>query len=390
MGAYFKSHEMDMIRPRLYGDVERWQQVLDQIRNRSKILGDNEDVLFLENLLKDIPVEQLTTEDKIQADRRVRGLTYQLKEHKEKYKKLIDSYDDLQSIYDASLAFENIKTPKEIKIIEKDKRQSVIFLQASDWHVEERVEKINVNGLNEYNPTIARKRVEILSNNTVALIKKESSFSNISDIVIHLGGDFINGWIHEENRETNTMSPIEATDFATELLIQYLTVIQKTGIPLTIVCNVGNHGRFTNKMRFSNIIQTNFETLLFSTIIRHFGNDINVVMAGSNVAYHTVLGEDVRFYHGHEIRYSNGVGGLSIPLNKWEHKQDQTRFCHFNFMGHYHQCSMPNSKTVLNGSLVGYNAYAQAFGFSYEPPQQSMIVRHAEFGWTSFNKVLAV
>ena len=381
---------MDMIRPRFYGDIKRWAAVFEQIKNRSEIQGDNKDLDFLENILKDIPVEQLTTEDKIQTDRRVRKLNYELKEHRVKYKKLLDQYDDLQSIYDASLAFENIKAPQKISITQKDKKQSVIFLQASDWHVEERVEKANTSGLNEYNPTIVRKRVDVLSNNTVSLINKEKQFSNPSDIVVHLGGDFINGWIHDENKETNTMSPIEATQFATEMLIKYLTVIIDCGIPVTVVCNVGNHGRFTHNMRFSNIIQTNFETLLYSNIFRHFGGDITGIMAGSNLAFHSVFGENIRFFHGHEVRYSNGVGGLSIPLNKWEHKQDQTRFCAFNFMGHYHQCSMPNQKTVLNGSLVGYNAYAQAYGFPYEPPQQSMIVRHAEYGWTSFNKVLAV
>ena len=52
---------------------------------------------------------------------------------------------------------------------------------------------------------------------------------------------------------------------------------------------------------------------------------------------------NLRLYHGHQIKYSDGVGGLTIPLNKWQAKQDQIVRADFNLMGHYHMgpCRTP-------------------------------------------------
>lgn len=167
---------------------------------------------------------------------------------------------------------------------------------------------------------------------------------------------------------------------AQELLIGSLdTIISQSQIPeVIIVYNVGNHGRFTKKYRYSNEAQTNFETIVYSNVIKQLQDftdtRIQHVFTRSPIIEIEHLGQWLRFFHGHQVRYSDGVGGLTIPLNKKEAKWDQNKMCKFNFMCHYHQCYLPNSRTGLNGSLVGYNGYALFHGFRFEPPKQNYLV----------------
>lgn len=375
------------IRPRFYGDSERWYSALEKIRSYSIEVGDNKDLEFLESLLSGT-YERLNTDEKIQLDTNIVKWRVRYNDLSNKYKSLCINYDDLLDKHEILLSLQGHRQLTPFNISDNTKDSAIGFVQWSDWHVGETVTLEVTNGLNEYNPTIARKRVENLVNNTIKLIHKEKEHSDLEGIVIHLGGDFINGWIHEENQETNSLTPIEEIMFVSELLESALeTILHNVSIPIKCVCSVGNHGRITKKFRFGSEAQTSFEMFLYSNLAKMFKDRIEFAVATSAIHYETFLGQKVRFIHGHQVRYMDGVGGLTIPLNKRQARWNATMKSDFNFMGHYHTVSMPNSKTVLNGSLVGYNGMAQFFGFEYEPPQQSFILYHSKYGWTGFHKI---
>ena len=49
------------------------------------------------------------------------------------------------------------------------------------------------------------------------------------------------------------------------------------------------------------------------------------------------------------------------------------------FIGHFHSCtSIPNA--VVNGSIIGYNAYALSNGMPYEEPAQMYEVHDTKMG----------
>ena len=74
-----------------------------------------------------------------------------------------------------------------------------------------------VNGMNEFNLEIAEQRIDKLWNKAMQLLESSRSFySNLDDVVLWLGGDLINGYIHEENLETNSLGPAEAIGFVQE------------------------------------------------------------------------------------------------------------------------------------------------------------------------------
>ncbi|WP_216361090.1 hypothetical protein, partial [Comamonas thiooxydans] len=50
-------------------------------------------------------------------------------------------------------------------------------------------------------------------------------------------------------------------------------------------------------------------------------------------------------------------------------------------IGHFHQL-IQMKRVIVNGSLIGYNEYAYANNFGYEPPQQALWISHPQHGIT--------
>ena len=70
---------------------------------------------------------------------------------------------------------------------------STAVICATDWHLEENVDPEVINGLNEFNLDIAKRRVRKLWEKSLYLIEFTRAISNVRDIVLWLGGDVANG-----------------------------------------------------------------------------------------------------------------------------------------------------------------------------------------------------
>jgi hypothetical protein len=84
----------------------------------------------------------------------------------------------------------------------------------------------------------------------------------------------------------------------------------------------------------------------------------------------------LRIHHGHNIKYQGGVGGISVPAGKAISQWDKERSAYLDIFGHYHQLEMDTgtSKYVLNGSIVGYNAFAVSIKAGFEQPKQGFML----------------
>ena len=333
------------------------------------------------------PVEPASPKDGVDKDREVRRLKAELKDSKEKYLHLLNEFEELDNRHNDFLLIEKNIVPLPIKPrLSTAEHEATAVSIWSDWHVDEVVRAEQVHNRNEYSPEIARKRVERLATNLIKLVQKERQSVAIKNLVIHLGGDFIGGWIHDELQQTNSMSPVQATQFAAELVIAAIDYVIKNGDfeRIILLCTVGNHGRTTHKMQFANLTETSYETLIYDSVAKAFrGNDsVEINFPEGGVGYQEVYGYTIRFYHGHQVRYKDGVGGLTIPLNKKQAKWDLSRQADLNVMGHWHDFSVPNNRTVLNGSLKGWDAYAAENGFSYQPPMQAFFLIDKKRGRT--------
>jgi hypothetical protein len=189
--------------------------------------------------------------------------------------------------------------------------------------------------------------------------------------------------IFPELAETNSMAPIEEARFAKRLIGAVLDHLREhSGVKrFTVVCSRGNHGRLTKKKQFKNSAGTNLESAIYWDLADRYTEKQGWTwrIPPSGLAYFDIRNPDgtswtCRGYHGEQCKYQGGVGGLTIPLNKLQARWDKTTRADFNLMGHFHTFSRPNSTTLLNGSLKGFDEYALELGFPYEPPIQTLAI----------------
>jgi hypothetical protein len=88
--------------------------------------------------------------------------------------------------------------------------QATAILCCNYWHVEGCATRESVDGDNEFNLAIADRRIRRTWQKALYLLDFARHISNIRDLVIWLGGDLVNGAIHEELEESNFLGPTEA------------------------------------------------------------------------------------------------------------------------------------------------------------------------------------
>lgn len=253
----------------------------------------------------------------------------------------------------------------------------------SDWHVEEEVVGSDVHGLNEYNLEIARRRVEHCFKNLLRLTDIMARDSKITTIHLSLLGDFFSGAIHEELLSSTLLNPGDAANFVLGLLISGIEFLLKNS-PYTILadCIPGNHGRMTKQMWFSDPTGTSLETFMYTALAGRFhGNErVQIHVANRAMVYRDFFEKfKMRLLHGYEMKYGGGVGGITIPVRKaiaqWDMGVKATLTC----FGHFHQ-RIDGGNFAGNGSLIGFNTYAQAIKAAFEEPTQMFFLVHARNG----------
>jgi hypothetical protein len=332
--------------------------------------------------------------DTVKLQQKLAKLQAELRGAKSENLKLVKQLDHLTEQLDGYAAISDHADDYLIKSIKPEKSGktgATAVVCFSDWHVGEKVIRNKTNGLNSYSPAIAKARAESVANNAVTLIEQNAKFVDITSTVIWLGGDFITGYLHPELAETNVLGPVEEAYYAYELLASAIKTIAacKAAGDVTVVCTRGNHARTTKKMQYKNDDATSFESFIYWCLRDKF-SDIDFVVNSSDITYLRVSRKfTIRFIHGHQVRYGGGVGGISIPLRKWIHKQQDTRHADYTVLGHFHQRQM-GSDYLVNGSTKGYDEFAQSHGFSYEPPQQSFfLVDHTHNMVTTSNPIFS-
>lgn len=315
----------------------------------------------------------------IEKDKEVRRLKATQKEIEAKYQNaLIES----EQIRKSKAFFESIdKDVKEYKI--KPLVTKSLFLPCiviSDWHIEERVLGKQINGLNEYNPTIAQQRMENVFATAVNHLKNQNIYE-FDEIYLLLNGDIISGFIHEDLVESNYMSPTEASLLAKKILQSGIKLIRESfpNRKLIIRCNYGNHGRTTKKMRHATSAANSYEWLLYKNMEDKYESEpmIDFRVSDGLIAYDYFDYKGSQFvlrtWHGDNAKYQGGIGGLTIPLNKLIMRLDQSIKADYNVIGHFHTLFDINNRCFCNGSVIGYNTYAADLGLPFEPPKQGLL-----------------
>ncbi len=256
---------------------------------------------------------------------------------------------------------------------------------ASDWHVEELVDPKTVQGVNKYNPEIARERARSFFQRIVKLTEKERQDVRIDNLVLGLLGDFYSGAIHDSLPEICAMRPVEAVIYAQELISSGLQFLLNHGKfkKITVVCKVGNHSRITPKIHVASELGNSLEYGMYCSLARKFPQ-CSWLIEPSYHSHFTVYGRTIRFAHGWAIRSLGGIGGIYPALLRAEYQWNLSRPAHHSLMGHFHSyTSVGRGGIVINGSLIGHTAYASAVARAVvEQPTQALFLLDKKRGVT--------
>lgn len=260
----------------------------------------------------------------------------------------------------------------------------------SDAHIEETIDPANVLGLNEYNIEIAEQRIKSYFANLATCLKRDKA----NCLYFSVLGDIISGWLHESLMQENGMTPPEATLFGQSLIVSGLRFLreQLPDMNIVFIGICGNHSRTTKKVQASNGFKLSYEWIMYQNIkqiCEMLDLGIEFLLPESELALvQTPDNKRYIFCHGFQVQ-SKGTGtvaGIYPALNrlamKWQKvfKQDKI------FLGHYHTCvSIPTA--TVNGSVIGFNAFALTNGMGYEEPAQMYEVFDSEIGQLLSRKI---
>jgi hypothetical protein len=305
-----------------------------------------------------------------------------------------------RALAELASTMEALSTALEIRQIEQldplverpgVRSESVPILLCSDWHCGAVVRAESVNNLNSYDVQEFHRRAAALFVNALKVIRMVRSSCEVRQMVLWLGGDLIDNWLHPEQIQTQELSPTQQIIECERAIVAGIDHLLEHGgfDRIVIPCSFGNHGRTTPKMQAENAHATSYEWLMYQSLRRHYRHQDRLEwrISDGNVLYLEVLGRLLRFHHGDAIRYQGGIGGLTIPLTKWQLRQDQGIKADHSFFGHFHQLTMGTGWSV-NGSLISATAYGLKLGFAPERPQQLLRFLDSERGWTGAFPVL--
>lgn len=295
--------------------------------------------------------------------------------------------DEMSEEYKKFLAYKEIEAAPfekyEFKVRKHKNGSRYAIALFSDAHIEETVKPESVLGKNEYNIDIAKERIENYFVNLVNCIKEDK----VNSLIFASLGDTITSFLHDENHECNSHTPIEAVLIAQNLIFSGLTYIcDNTKLDkILFIGIVGNHGRTTKKIQHANGFKMNYEWLMYQNIKQQCEAaklPIEFNIPESEIALlDTDDGQRFIFCHGFQIKGGgNGtVCGIYPSLNRLSMKWGRTFGQNRIFLGHFHSCtSIVNA--MVNGSIIGFNSFALTNGMPYEEPAQMYVAYDSEIG----------
>lgn len=264
----------------------------------------------------------------------------------------------------------------------------------SDWHRGEVVKAAEVGGVNEFNAEVHDRRVKRLVDTIIDL-----SFNHMGratkqypGIVICLGGDLINGDIHEELVDTSDRTTQENVNEMTDLIASALEALAAKFGKAFVPCVPGNHGRSTRKPRMKARVHTSIEWNIYCNLARYFRNSKHVqfFIPDETDAHFRVFGHRYLLTHGDSLGVKGGDGiiGAIGPIMRGAIKVGRSeaqigRDFDTILMGHWHQyLTLPG--VIVNNSLKGYDEFARlALRAPYSRPSQALWFTHPEHGVTA-------
>jgi len=294
--------------------------------------------------------------------------------------------DDIKEEFKEFLPKIQFKLHKPLK--KKGKRKKLkrtLIAHISDTHIGNNVSKKEMAGVNQFNNTIAARRMALF-------VKQVAEFKldkrNETELKIVLNGDIFTGIIHGQEHSVDLMT----VQFANLISIfgQGISYLARHFKKVDVYCNTGNHDRFQHKAdkgRASENKWDSFATLAYIALRERFKESYdNVKFFIPESPFCMFKIQKFRAYATHgDTMFELGNAGKNINIASIANKIDNINSSQlaregiFNifFLGHIHTpllLQLDNGVFMsVNGALSGTDPYAQSIGICGNNPVQQII-----------------
>lgn len=265
--------------------------------------------------------------------------------------------------------------------------KAVLGILLSDIHAGEVVNAEELNGLNEFNLDICRRRLRRLFAAACEIGPRWLSDCDCRGALVALGGDLISGDIHEELRVTNALTAHEQVRFVVEELSLGVERLADVFGRVHVASVPGNHGRTTLRDTAKLYARLNYDTLIADMVADRFRADKRVTfqIGPATDQIIPIFGWTIRLSHGHKEGTGGGQGfaGPDLPIVRGGKKAAAQqasvgRRIHLHLRGHLHYSTNPG-RILSNGSIPGLTEYAADLRAEIEPPKQWVFLIHQKW-----------
>lgn len=333
------------------------------------------------------------------AERERSKFTTKIEELQRTLKKKEDLLSVAEDIRQAvfGLSEQDLAAPKWIEPIPrgKGKKVSMPVMLISDEQVGEHVVAAEIEGVNHYDHKVYVQRHDLCAQKLVEITKNHMGDQRCPIACIAFLGDAINGEIHAELAETNSLQSVPSTALVVETRRNAINFWLKHFEKLLVIVIPGNHGRTTLKPRFKRYAKMNYETLIGWWLKSLYANEprVKIVVPESGDYLLPVWGRGLFFTHGDRMGAMSGNGagmgfaGRTLPIvrgskNIREQQASLGRRIDYIHIGHWHE-RLEAAGTFANGTMAGYNEYAHGLRYVAAPAEQWLYFLTEEYGPTA-------
>jgi hypothetical protein len=231
------------------------------------------------------------------------------------------------------------------------------YAMLSDIHLGKKTLRAETYNLNNYNIAAATKRIDRFFSKLESTVEKLSYSYEYDRVVLNINGGLFEE-VYDHHRTSKQVALLNG------LIYSGITQIA-TKYPIEVVCITQG--------------DNTLELLLYSHLAESLKNNPNVLVniaRGEHII--TEAGKyRVLHHHGDSIKYANGLGGLTIPVNKAIIRLKEAFDFDYMVVSH-HQRYTPGPNFVINGSVCGVDRETIKQGF--ETPRQAFFLVDHKYG----------
>lgn len=248
---------------------------------------------------------------------------------------------------------------KHLRIEDKTPKSAVLML--SDWHYG----AICDSQWNYYDTSVAKERAEQIINKTIKYILN----MGITDLVVEINGDMVEGAINVGNRVASEESVVEQIINVSKLLAKCISTLKPYVQSLKVVTTLGNHGRLTARKKDQADERENFEMLIPEFLRLTLGDDIPIITSqGLDFVKYEFDDKIICLSHGHHDKATSAIDNM---IRVYKVVPDEVH------LGHWHHMSDLNDSNihvVVNGSIKGVDDFGLKATRCTTQPSQNLIV----------------